>query len=332
MGETAPHPRDSHELLGAERAEQSFLDAMARGRLHHAWLIVGPVGVGKATFAYRAARRLLGAAPASAHGLLGASPDDPVSRLITARAHPDLLALQLDPEDGKSRKQIPVEEARGLPEFFAKTPAIAPWRVAIVDTADDLNPHGANAVLKILEEPPERGIIFLISHRPGALLPTIRSRCRMLRLTAPDEGETAAWLHEKAGSGADEARRLSAMAGGAPGRAWRLAGLDALAADEAAGDILASLPSPDPAAMLALAEGFRGAEGAERFALLFERLAERVHAMAAERALAGEGEGLEGWAEAYETLIDLPRAAEGVNLDRADVFYTALARLAAQPC
>jgi DNA polymerase-3 subunit delta' len=332
VSEALPHPRETHELLGAARAEQAFVDAMARGRLHHAWLLAGPAGVGKATFAYRAARRLLGAAPAPAHGLLGASPDDHVSRLIVSRAHPDLLVLQRDPEDGKSRKQIPVEEARGLPEFFAKTPAIAPWRVAIVDTADDLNPSGANAVLKTLEEPPERGIIFLISHRPGALLPTLRSRCRMLRLAPPGEAETAAWLEDKAAIGAEEARRLSAMAGGAPGRAWRLAGLDALAADEAAGEILASLPRPDPAAMLALAEGFRGAEGAERFALLFERLADKVHAMAAGRALAGEGDGLDGWAETYETLIDLPRAAEAVNLDRADVFYTALARLAAQPC
>ena len=331
MTET-PHPRETFELLGGEGPEQTFLDAMARGRLHHAWLLTGPPGVGKATFAYRAARRLMGAAASPAHGLLGASPDDAVCRLMSSRAHPDLLALQRDPEDGKSRKQIPVEEARGLPEFFAKTPAIAPWRVAIVDTADDLNPSGANAVLKTLEEPPERGIILLISHRPGALLPTIRSRCRTLRFTAPPLEETAPWVAAKAGVGEEEAGRLAGMARGAPGRAWRLAGLGAVAADDAARDLLASLPRPDAAAMLALSDSFRGPEGAERFALLFDRLADRVHAMAAERARAGEGEGLEGWAEAFETLSDLPRQVEAVNLDRADAFYTALGRLIAAPC
>jgi DNA polymerase-3 subunit delta' len=190
---------------------------------------------------------------------LGTSPDDPVARLVSSRSHPDLLALQRDPEDGKTRKQIPVDEARGLPEFFSKTPALAPWRVAIVDTADDLNPSGANAVLKTLEEPPERGIILLISHRPGALLPTIRSRCRALRFTPPPVEETARWLAARSGVGSSEdAGRLSAMARGAPGRAWRLAGSGALAADEAARSLLASLPKPDPVAMMALADSFRG--------------------------------------------------------------------------
>ncbi|HXV01242.1 MAG TPA: DNA polymerase III subunit delta' [Caulobacteraceae bacterium] len=332
MSQDLPHPRDTFELIGAARAEQAFLDAIARGRLHHAWLLTGPPGVGKATFAYRAARHLMGATPSPGHGLLGAAAEDHVSRLVAGRAHPDLLVLQRDPEDGKTRKQIPVEEARGLPEFFAKTPAIAPWRVAIVDTADDLNPSGANALLKTLEEPPVRGIILLISDRPGALLPTIRSRCRMLHLTAPGEGETTAWLRQKRGIGDEDARRLSAMAGGAPGRAWRLTSTDAMAADDAARNILASLPRPDAAVMLALADRLRGAEGAERFTLLFERLAAQVHDMVAERALAGEGEGLDRWAETYGTLVDLPRAADAVNLDRADTFYTALARLAAQPC
>ena len=332
MSEAPPHPRETFELLGGEGPEQTFLDAMSRGRLHHAWLLTGPLGVGKATFAYRAARRLLGAAASPDHGLLGASPDDPVCRLMSSRAHPDLMILQRDPEDGKSRKQIPVEEARGLPEFFAKSPAIAPYRVAIIDTADDLNPSAANAVLKTLEEPPERGIILLISHRPGALLPTIRSRCRALRFAAPASELVAPWVEANAGVNEEDALRLTAMARGVPGRAWRLAGLGALAADDAARDLLASLPRPDPAAALAIADSFRGPEGAERFALLFERLAGRVHDMASDRAMAGEGDDLEGWAEAFEVLSDLPRQAEAVNLDRADAFYTALARLIAAPC
>jgi DNA polymerase-3 subunit delta' len=323
-----PHPRDTFELMGGEGPEQALLAAMTGGRLHHAWLFAGPEGVGKTTLAYRAARRLLGARASPSHGPLGAAPDDTVSRLVAGRAHPDLLVLQREAEDGKPRKQIPVEEARQLPEFFAKTPAMAAWRVAIVDAADDLNPSGANALLKILEEPPERGIILLACHRPGALIATIRSRCRVLKFNPPPIDRTAAWLTERAEVGAGEAAELAAMAGGAPGRAWRLASAGALEADAAAQALLAALPNADPAAMLALADGFRGAQGAERFALIMDRLARRVQTMASARALAGEVD-LDRWAEAFELLAGLPGQVEAVNLDRGDAFFTAMARLKA---
>ena len=321
------HPRDVYDYEGGQVAEQAFADAMARGRLHHAWLLAGPEGVGKATFAYRAARRLLGAAPQPDRGLLGASPDDPVSRLVAGRAHPDLLVLQRDAEDGKTRKQIPVEEARGLPEFFAKTPALAAWRVAIVDAADDLNTGGANALLKTLEEPPPRGIILLVANRPAGLLPTIRSRCRLLRFEAPPVERTAEWLARRTGVDAADAQRLSAMARGAPGRALRLAEVGAIAVDERARALIAGLPATDPAEVQALTDGFRGAEGAERFALTIERMAERIRDLASERALNGEGVGLDRWAEAFEYVSNLPRQVEAVNLDRADAFHAALARL-----
>jgi DNA polymerase-3 subunit delta' len=138
-------------------------------------MVTGPQGVGKATFVYRAARRLLGATADAERGPLGSSPGHPVSRQILGRAHPDLLVLQRDPEDGKIRRNIPVEEVRDLSEFFSKSPAASPYRVAIIDTANDLNTGAANALLKTLEEPPARGVIFLLATSPGALLPTIRS-------------------------------------------------------------------------------------------------------------------------------------------------------------
>ncbi|HEY7851885.1 MAG TPA: DNA polymerase III subunit delta' [Caulobacteraceae bacterium] len=326
-------PRETFELIGGVALEAGFAEALARGRLHHAWLIAGPEGSGKATFAYRAARRLLGAAPAPEYGALGAAPDDPVSRLVASRAHPDLMVIQREADDGKPRRQIPVDEVRRLPEFFAKTPAMAPWRVAIVDTADDLNVNGANALLKTLEEPPPRGALFLLTARPAALLATLRSRCRSVRLAPCSEAETAAWLSARTGLAEAEAVRLSAMAAGAPGRALSLALGGGTAVDDAAGELLASLPDVDPGAVQALAEGFRGAEGAARFALLFERLAARVRERASARALAGEG-GLDPWAESFELLHSLPRRAEAVNLDRADVFHAALASLkrAARAC
>jgi DNA polymerase-3 subunit delta' len=329
--ETIPHPRAVFDYAGGEAREAPFLDALGRGRLHHAWLLVGPEGVGKATFAYRAARRLLGAAPAPEFGLLGAAPEDPVSRQILGRAHPDLLVLQRDPEDGKTRKGIPVDEARHLPEFFSKSPASAPYRVAIIDEADDLNPSAANAVLKTLEEPPERGVLFLISHAPGALLPTLRSRCRRLRFPAPPTDLAAPWVWERTGLAAADAARLLAMAKGAPGRAWRLAGAGALGIDDTARDILARISSPDPQALIAISDSFRGPGGAERFDLLFDRMADQIHGRLGEHVLSGDRAGakLEAWAEAWSYLVDAPRQAEAVNLDRADVFFTALSRMRA---
>lgn len=323
-----PHPRETSDLSGAQAAERAFLDALQRRRLHHAWLLIGPEGVGKATFAYRAARWLLGAAPAAELGLLGAQPSDPVSRMIVQRAHPDLLVLQRDAEDGKARKQIPVEEARGLPEFFAKTPAIAAWRVAIIDAADDLNPSGANALLKTLEEPPERGAIFLVCHRLGALLPTIRSRCRILRLAPEPEDDAAAWLSGRLDLDKDEAARLAAMAKGALGKAWRLARSGAVSADAAVRGLLEALPHIDHQAVLALSNGFRGPEGAERFQVLMERLAARIHDQTCAQAMAGEAD-LDRWAEAFTWLGSLEQQTSLLNLDRADAFHSALTHLAA---
>jgi DNA polymerase III subunit delta' len=325
-----PHPRETFDWAGEEAHERAFLDALERGRLHHAWLIVGHEGVGKATFAYRAARRLLGARREPSLGPLGAPPDDPVSRQVFGRAHPDLLVIQRDPEDGKSRRGIPVEEARALPEFFAKSPASAPYRVAIIDTADDLNVFGANAVLKTLEEPPERGVLFLISHAPGGLLATIRSRCRRLRLEPPEPGGAARWVAARADVKTADAERLLAMARGAPGGAWRLAAQGALEADKLAHNLLAALPTPDERAMLAIAEGFRGPAGLAKFQLFFNRLADQVHATAARRAAEGErGLALDRWTEIWDELVVAPREAEAINLDRADLFFTALARLKA---
>lgn len=331
-----PHPRDVFDWCGPTDAEDAFGDAHSRGRLHHAWLVVGPEGSGKATFAYRAARRLLGARARDDLGRLGAEPDDPVCRQIAARAHPDLLVLQRDPEDGRARTGIPADEARELPEFFAKTPAASPWRVAIVDAADDLNTFGANALLKTLEEPPPRGVLLLVAHAPGALPATLRSRCRRLHMALPGPEPGAAFVAERAEVSTDEATALLAMAGGAPGRAWRLAGQGALEADAIARRLIDMLPKADESARIALAESFRGEAGKVRFAVVLERLA----ALAVERgraAATGEGpkEGTaraERWAAAFAAIAPLPERSEAVNLDRADVLFTTLARLKTAAC
>ncbi|MDH4384112.1 MAG: DNA polymerase III subunit delta' [Caulobacter sp.] len=331
MAESVAHPRDTAALEGQTAQEEAFLSALDSGRLHHAWLLTGPEGVGKATFAYHAARRLLGAARDPAGSPLSASLNDPVSKLMAARSHPDLMVLERDGEDGKPRKVIPVDEARRLPEFFSKAPARAAYRVAIIDAADDLNINAANAILKTLEEPPARGVLLLVSHSPGRLLPTIRSRCRTLSFRAPDADVAAQIVRRAAEVDGYDAARLVRMAGGAPGLAIRLAAMKALEVDDAAHEILNHLDHPQQAALLSLADGFRGVEGAERFQLLFERLADRIRTMAVDQALAGTGEAgdLDRWAEAWETLVRLPREAEAINLDRADSFWTAIRALKA---
>ncbi len=328
MSVAPPHPRDVFDLVGQEAAEAAFEDARARGRLHHAWLISGPQGLGKATFAFRIARRLLGAAPDPRHGLLGAAPQDPVSRLVAQDAHPDLMVVDRTDSDGKVRREILVEEVRRLNEFFSKSPASAPYRVAIVDAADDLNRNAANALLKTLEEPPPRGVILLVCHAPGRLIRTIRSRCRTLKLAPLPEAAVADFVARRTDADPEQALRLARMSGGAPGRALALASEGALEMDDAARTLLQGLPELDRTLALSLTDRFRGGEGARSFALLTERLAARVHDLVLRRAEEGIG-GLDAWAEAWSALDRLPREVEALNLDRAEALFTALADLRA---
>ncbi len=321
-----PHPRGVYDLEGQGEAEAAFEAARERGRLHHAWLLTGPQGVGKATFAYRVARRLLGAPAAPAHGPLGSDPAHPVSRQVAARSHPHLLVLEREGPDGKPRKVIPVDDARRMAEFFSKSPASAPHRVAIIDAADDLNANAANAILKTLEEPPPRGVLLMVSHSPGRLIATIRSRCRRLAFRPLEVEAAAEFVRARADVDVEEALRLARLAQGAPGRALELHAAGALSLDETAREILEGLPRVNQARLLSLADGFRGGEGAARFGLFCDLLAERVHSLAAQRARQGIG-GLDRWAAAWESLQRLPREADALNLDRTDALFTAMAEL-----
>ena len=330
------HPRDSHALRGLDAAVAAFTEARARGRLHHAWLLTGPEGMGKASFAYRAARRLLGARPSIAdRDDLASSPQDPVCRMVSAQSHPDLMVLERWSEANPTRKSIPVDEARRLPEFFSKAPAIADYRVAIIDAADDLNVNAANAVLKTLEEPSGRGVLFLVSHAPGRLLPTIRSRCRRLAFAPWSEPELIAFIHEHSDLHDDDALRLAQMSRGAPGRALSLAARGALDIDRLVETILMRLPTTDGSQLLGLAESFRGPEGGQRFNLLIERFADRLQAAAIHAVGATDAEGggdlaaAERWSGAWDRLNRLPGEVEALNLDRADAFWSLMGDLRA---
>ena len=315
------HPRDRFDLIPDASAEASFLDALAKGRLHHAWLLCGVEGSGKSTFAYRAARRLLGAAPDPSRGLLGTDPNDHVARMIAAQSHPDLLVLERLVEGGKTRKSISVDQARDLPEFFSKSPSQAEYRVAIIDAADDLNLNAANALLKVLEEPPERGVLFLVTHAPGRLLATIRSRCRRLAFPVWPQHALEELVRNKTGVPTSEAVRIAGMAGGSPGQALALASGATLEADQMAQDWVAAA-QVDRAEAMAIADKFRGAEGQERFETLMERLIAAVKVRALQEGASGAR-----WAELWSRLSELPERAAAINLDRADVLAGALADL-----
>jgi DNA polymerase-3 subunit delta' len=188
-----PHPRQAVHLYGHEQAEMRLLDAWSSGKLPHALLLSGPQGIGKATLAHRFARFVLSGQSAES-GLFGDTASmqmdaqNPVFKRTAAGSHSDLLTVEPGVDDkGKERSDIVVEDVRRLGEFFSLTPAESDWRVVIIDSADDMNRNAANAVLKILEEPPSYSLIILVSHQPGRLLPTIRSRCQGLRLAPPDE-------------------------------------------------------------------------------------------------------------------------------------------------
>ena len=315
------------ERVGQSEATAAFTAALRGGALHHAWLLVGPQGVGKARFAHAAALRML--AEASATGVsapdLDVPDDHPTRALVDAGSHPDLRILQRLPKDAEKPDQdlarsITIAQVRSLQPMFATTPAMGARRVVIIDAADDLERNGANALLKNLEEPPVGTIFLLVSHAPGRLLPTIRSRCRVLRFTALNDGDMARALRlalPEADEG--EIAALIRTGEGAPGRAIRYAGLDIDALDTAIAGI-AGDGDPMNARRAALAKALAGKGNAARY----EAFLDRVPAMIAREARTRSGPRLKTALDAQAAARDLAGAALGLSLDaQATVFEMA---------
>ncbi|MGL4311000.1 MAG: DNA polymerase III subunit delta' [Paracoccaceae bacterium] len=352
----APHPRETEALFGQGRAEAQFLESYTTGRLHHGWLLTGPQGIGKATLAWRIARFLL-ATPPDDGGLFGAPPppvsldidaEHPVSRRLRAGSESGLFLLRRPWDDKAARlkQEITVEEVRRMKAFFTLSAADGGRRVAIVDSADDLNPSAANALLKLLEEPPEDVVLLLVSHQPARLLPTIRSRCRVLTLSALSAGDV-----EQAMAAADmrvdpaEAMRLAALAGGSVGEAIRLVNTDGLAIYERILKLMAGLPRLDRPAALALAESVAGKNTETHFALtigLLDSFLARVARTGATgqppaEAVPGEAALLlrlapspavaRVWADLQQNLGNRARRGRAVNLDPAALLMDMLLRV-----
>jgi DNA polymerase-3 subunit delta' len=265
-------PRETSVLFGHAEAERNLLESYQSGRIPHAWLIGGETGIGKATLAYRMARFVLAhpdpAAPAVQQAQsLAVAADDPVARRVAAQAQGDLLVLErvINEKTGKLFTVIRVEDVRRTVSFFGSTAGEGGWRVCIVDNADELqNPQGSNALLKILEEPPPRALLLLVSDAPARLLPTIRSRCRRLLLRPLEEADVVRAVVAATGRDADDAevREAAAASGGSASRAIALLDDKALALRQRVLDLLAQLPQPDPRALHALGDSLGGSEPA----------------------------------------------------------------------
>lgn len=354
--EGAPHPRETQTLVGQDAPQALFLDAFNSGRLHHGWLITGPRGVGKATLAWRIARFLLTRSPDEGQdALFGAPPppsaldvaaDHPVCRRLMAGAESRLFLLRRAWDDDKKRLKtvITVEEARKLKGFLHLSAADGGQRVVIVDCADEMNPSTANALLKMLEEPPAGVTLLLIAHQPAGLLPTIRSRCRELRLSALQPADLATAL-AATGTEVVDPDAVAALSGGSVGEAVRLINLDGLSAY---GDMVAlfqSLPRLDRMAAIRLAEGAaaRGTEG--RFDLMLRlvdlflsRLALRgVTGASGPEAAPGEAALLARlspdpdagrlWADLAQALGGRARHGQAVNVDPAALMLDILLKI-----
>ena len=188
-------------MIGHHDAEKAFLEPWTSGRLHHAWLLAGPQGMGKGAFAARVARFLVthdragvGGAPLS----LDDPGDEQAGRLVSADNHPEIIHLTRQVKD-KSKdlaRNITIDQVRGMIRRLHLSLSLGAWRVVVIDAVDDLETDGANALLKTLEEPPAQTLFLLVSHSPGRLLPTIRSRCRILRFQPVERDVMTAWLHD----------------------------------------------------------------------------------------------------------------------------------------
>ena len=327
-------PRETTVLHGQAEAERALLEAYRGRRFHHAWLIAGPAGIGKATLAYRMARFVLAhpdpLTPAVQRATsLQVDADHPVARRIAAQAHGDLLVLErtINEKTNKLRQDIQVDDVRRTVTFFGSTAGEGGWRVAIVDAVDELNREGANALLKVLEEPPRRAVLLLVSHSAARVLPTIRSRCRLLALRPLLATEVARAAATAIGEDAEAAniKAAAAVADGSVRRALALLDGEALDLRSRITALLEQLPAVDPRALHALGDRLYGSDPATLAAFV-----DTVNAWLSARLSSGEPDRarIARVAEVWERVNCSARDVETFNLERKPLVFNVFGWLA----
>ena len=324
----APHPRETLAFFGHAAAERELLDAYRREQMAQACIIGGPEGVGKATLAWRVARFLLAHPDATASQVqdaenLAVGKDAPAARRIASMALSDIFLLRREWNE-KTKKhftEIRIEDVRRIIHAFHQASGTGGWRIAIVDCADDLNRSSANALLKLIEEPPERALFLLVAHQPGRILPTIRSRCRKLMLGALSEDETVAAVHALGSPWAEAPQAdLSAAAARAEGsvrETLRLLDGDGVAFDRSLRGLFERLPQVDWLAVHLLADRLTGRDNEPAYETFMRAIQRHLDARVC--SLAGEGARgvrLAGYARAWDEIRDAARETEVFNFDK----------------
>ena len=306
-------------LHGHDTAVSAFLDSHCLGRLHHAWLLSGPQGVGKALFADKVALKVLADGAGPPVPRLDVPDEHRTARLVAAGSHPDLMRLERLAKDSGTElaRSITVDQVRGLQRLFATTPSLSPWRVVVIDAVDDLERPAANALLKNLEEPPANCLFLLVSHAPERLLPTIRSRCRQLRVSAlaPD-AMPAALRGALEDPQPGELEALIAVGEGSPGRALAFRGLKIEALDEAMRE-LAQAGDPTNARRSRLAAELAPKSAQSRFEAFLARAPSFIAAEARRRRGPALADALLTWERARDLAAGAPR----LSLDPHSVVF-----------
>lgn len=358
-----PAPRQNPDLRGQAEAESILAAGLASGKLAHAWMLTGPKGIGKATLAFRFARHILAegaqngeqAAPSMFGGedfpppAAGLSPlylpaENSVFQRVAAGGHSDLLTVERGLNSaGKQRSDIVAGDIREVNRFLNLTAGEGGWRVVIIDSADDMNVNAANALLKVLEEPPPHALLLLVCHNPGRMLATIRSRCRVLRL-AEISGDTVAELLAQymPDMGADIRQDIAALAGGSIGRAMELAESGGAELQRKIIGFLAQMPDPDIAELQQFGAELAKADALTRFETTAELIRRAIssivrhasgagqHAGSDDELLArlGAAGGLEQWLQLWEKADDLLNRTSRINLDRKQVILNIFLNIA----
>jgi DNA polymerase-3 subunit delta' len=329
-----PEPRENPDLLGHDTAERIWAEAQTSGRLHHAWLITGTRGIGKATLAYRLARGLLAGRRPGEN--LTVNPADPVFRRIAAGTHAGLMTVErgADEKTKRMRREIVVDEVRAVTQFLRRTAGEGGWRVVVVDGAEEMNANAANALLKLLEEPPAGALLLLVCHAPGLLPATIRSRCRRLRLAplsrADVETLLARYLPDLP---PDERAAMAALAEGSIGRALTLGEGEGPAMAAQAARVLHAMPQ----GLAALEVADAVARDEAGFSLFMELLRQGVGRLVRQGARGTpdshqarllELRSLESWGGVWQALTELQDETERFALDRRQAVLAGLSLMA----
>jgi DNA polymerase-3 subunit delta' len=322
-----PEPRANPQFRGHEAAVAALYHAAMSGRLHHGWLISGQPGIGKATLAFRFARWLLAGATTADLSLAETAP---VFRRVAAATHPDLFTVEkrVNAKTERLQSEIVIATVQEASAFMRLTPAEGGWRVVVIDGAEDMNPNAANALLKVLEEPPARAILLLISAAPGRLLPTIRSRCRALPLAHLPVTEVEALLADYAPDlGEPERARLAGLAEGSIGTALQLAAENGIAIAGLVDEVLKAPVSPARAQGIADLVA-RAVEGVDKFATFMTLLRAGLAAHTRAAARAGEPAAkLAGHVALWQEFAKLESEVIGLNLDKRAAVIVALSQL-----